>query len=85
MENLKRVLSKITDYLDIGARVCVISFHSLEDRIVKHTFIGLSRPKDDNDNPKLKIITKKPILVSIGEKSQNPRSRSAKMRVGERC
>lgn len=85
LENLKCVLSKITDYLDKGARVCVISFHSLEDRIVKHSFKELSRKEDDNSNPRLKIITKKPILVSDEERILNSRARSAKMRVAERC
>lgn len=85
LENLKKVLSKITDCLDLGARVCVISFHSLEDRIIKHGFIELSKPKNSNNNPKIKIITKKPISVSISERAKNPRARSAKMRVGERC
>ncbi len=63
-----------------GGRICAISFHSLEDRIVKHTFRSLSQGPEAT----LSILTKKPILPSPAECETNPRSRSAKLRVAER-
>jgi len=58
-----------------GARIAAISFHSLEDRIVKHRF---------RDDERLRVITRKPLLPSDAELARNPRSRSAKLRVAER-
>ncbi len=85
----------IRDAADImvpGGRIAFISFHSLEDRIVKQTFASLASgctcPKDFpvcmcNKKPKVKILTKKPILPSEEETENNPRARSAKLRVAE--
>ncbi len=70
---LKKFLEKIWSFLNIGARLAIISFHSLEDRIVKYAF------KRDG----VKILTKKPITPSYEEVKQNPRARSAKLRVCE--
>ncbi len=76
-----------------GGRLCVISFHSLEDRIVKKTVQELAKgctcPPDFpvcvcGNKPKVRIITKKPILPSEEEVTQNPRARSAKLRIAER-
>ena len=76
-----------------GARIVIITFHSLEDRIVKQTFnslaTGCTCPKDFpvcvcGNTPKIKIITKKPILPSDEELSVNSRSKSAKLRVAEK-
>ena len=76
-----------------GGRVAIITFHSLEDRIVKQAFAELAKgctcPKDFpicvcGNKPKVKIITKKPILPSKAELEENPRSRSAKLRVAEK-
>ena len=76
-----------------GGRIVIITFHSLEDRIVKQAFVSLSSgctcPKDFpvcvcGNKPKIKIITKKPILPSDGELAINSRSKSAKLRVAER-
>ncbi len=75
LNNLKSVLPQAEEILAPGGRLAVISFHSLEDRIVKH-FLKSSK--------KLKIINKKPIAPSEEETKFNPRSRSAKMRVAEK-
>jgi 16S rRNA (cytosine1402-N4)-methyltransferase len=66
--------------------MCVISFHSLEDRIVKETFRRLARGEAGGPGQEkvVKIITPKPITPSEEEQSQNPRSRSAKLRCAER-
>lgn len=63
-----------------GGRLCILSFHSLEDRIVKHTFRELSR----QPGATLSILTRKPKLPSEEECRRNPRARSAKLRVAER-
>ena len=78
LENIEHFLELIPQYLKKGARICVISFHSLEDRIVKHFF-----KKSSTDNI-LKILTKKPIRASEEETNSNPRARSAKLRVAEK-
>ena len=75
---IKEALEKIVNYLDSGARVCVISFHSLEDRIVKNFF------RDKAKEDKLSVITKKPITASDEELKVNKRSRSAKLRVAQK-
>ena len=76
-----------------GGRMSVITFHSLEDRIVKHTFlektVGCSCPKDFpvcvcGKKPTGMVVTKKPILPSERELEENPRSRSAKLRICEK-
>lgn len=75
MENLARVLSTGTSLLMPGGRFCVISFHSLEDRLVKNSF------KEERE---LQVITRKPIVPTEREVGQNPRARSAKLRIAER-
>ncbi|MBF1052760.1 MAG: 16S rRNA (cytosine(1402)-N(4))-methyltransferase RsmH, partial [Peptostreptococcus sp.] len=76
-----------------GGRICIITFHSLEDRIVKNEFRYLNKdclcPPElpfcqCNKKSELKIITRKPILPSDEEVEFNPRSRSSKLRVGEK-
>ncbi len=76
-----------------GGRIAIITFHSLEDRIVKQTFASLTGgctcPKSFpvcvcGNKPQLKIISKKPILPSAEELEENPRSHSAKLRVAEK-
>ncbi len=73
---LKEALPQAVEILKSGGRLAVISFHSLEDRIVKRFF--------QSKNKSLKIITKKPIIASRAEILANPSSRSAKLRVAEK-
>ena len=88
---LKELLQQIPSLLKPGGRVAIITFHSLEDRLVKNFFRRGSFDEPD-ENPfintepanELKVITKKPILPSEKEMKQNPRSRSAKLRIAER-
>ena len=74
---LEKVLPQLIEVLSAGGRLGIISFHSLEDRIVKHYF-------KSQENKLIKIITKKPIICSEEECKQNPRACSAKLRVIER-
>ncbi len=92
LENLKNVLFDSLNFLVKGGRVVVISYHSLEDRIVKN-FIkqysfkeSVSKYKEDSGGKgaSLKILTKKPVFPSIEEIKSNPRSRSAKLRAAEK-
>lgn len=82
------------DRLNPGGRLAVITFHSLEDRAVKETFKKLSEgctcPPEFpvcvcGGRPKIKVLSKKPILPSAEEEEINPRSRSAKLRTAEKC
>ena len=88
IDTIKKTLTYTLDYLKIGGRIAIITFHSVEDRIVKHFFKNQTIYKNNsyeieyqNLNKKLKTITKKPIYET---KTQNSRSRSAKLRVAER-
>ncbi len=90
---ISEMLSGAADRLNPGGRLCVISFHSLEDRIVKNAFAsrehGCTCPKDFpvcvcGFQQTLKTITKKPIVPDARELEINPRSRSAKLRIAER-
>jgi 16S rRNA (cytosine1402-N4)-methyltransferase len=78
LENLRRILETGWAFLKEGGRMCVISFHSLEDRMVKETFRRLEK------DGVMRGITKKPITPSEEEQQRNPRSRSAKLRCAER-
>jgi 16S rRNA (cytosine1402-N4)-methyltransferase len=78
LELLPQALADMTDMLAPGGRLAVITFHSLEDRIVKTTFMQESK------NGRVIKITKKPIVPSFVETKENPRSRSAKLRVVEK-
>jgi len=75
LEVLETLLQNAPVWLAPGGRLAIISFHSLEDRIVKHSL---------KQNPALKVITKKPITATEAELEINPRSRSAKLRVAEK-
>ncbi len=80
LDCLEPALRDAVDVLSPGGRLCVISFHSLEDRIVKHTFRALSGKED----PALIVLTKKPQVSTSEESDRNPRSRSAKLRAVQR-
>jgi 16S rRNA (cytosine1402-N4)-methyltransferase len=90
--NLETALHSLTSILKKGARIVVVSFHSLEDRIVKNYFKAESKGCICPPNfpicrcehvPSLKILTKKIITASLEEKNENPRSRSAKLRAAQ--
>lgn len=75
LKSLEIALRRLPDCLRPGGRLAIISFHSLEDRVVKESF---------RDDPLLTVATRKPIRPSEAEVDRNPRSRSAKMRVADR-
>ncbi len=92
LQQLENFLEKLLPYLNTGARIAIISFHSLEDRIVKHVFktwatdclcskqlpVCVCKHKAE-----VKLITKKPLVASVEEKALNPRASSAKLRIAE--
>ena len=91
IDALKQSVEDMIDVLDKGGRLAVITFHSLEDRIVKKVFSeyakGCTCPKEFpvcGNTPKVKVLTRKPVLPTEEEIEANPRSRSAKLRVIEK-
>lgn len=82
LKDLSPFIEKIVHLLPLKARLTAISFHSLEDRIIKRTFASLSAAGETQ--PYLKILTKKPVVPSEQEMTVNFRSRSAKLRAAER-
>jgi 16S rRNA (cytosine1402-N4)-methyltransferase len=78
LEMLQTAIDKAVSCLERRSRICIISFHSLEDRVVKHTFRKFAA------EGLLKIITPKPLQASAGEVQANPSSRSSKLRVAQR-
>jgi len=93
LDVLEGSLDEMTDFLNPGGRLCIITFHSLEDRIVKNAFKRFENPCTCPPDfpkcvcgkvPKGKIITKKPVVAGKEEVERNPRSRSAKLRVFEK-
>jgi 16S rRNA (cytosine1402-N4)-methyltransferase len=80
LEALEPALRQAAGVLAPGGRLCAISFHSLEDRIVKNTFRALSQ----DPTVSFRNLTKKPVTASAEESRRNPRARSAKLRAGER-
>jgi 16S rRNA (cytosine1402-N4)-methyltransferase len=86
LENLRKILDGGWELLKKGGRMCIISFHSLEDRMVKETFRKLEgRGADGSDQEGvMHVLTKRPIMPSEEERRRNPRSRSAKLRCAER-
>lgn len=93
LDALREALPQATEVLKTGGRLCIISFHSLEDRIVKHFMQEKSRscvcPPDFpicicNQHPQLRVINRKPIMASVQECTENSRARSARLRVAAR-
>jgi 16S rRNA (cytosine1402-N4)-methyltransferase len=79
LDGLDAFLARATERLLAGARLAVITFHSLEDRIVKHAFRALAAPVGA-----LRIVTKRPLTPAADEVARNPKARSAKLRAIER-
>jgi 16S rRNA (cytosine1402-N4)-methyltransferase len=78
LDKLESFLSSFVERLSIGGRITIISFHSLEDRMVKHSFKRLAK------DGFLSILTKKPLIATAEEMANNHRSKSAKLRAAER-
>ena len=94
LDALPPMLTAAVEGLNPGGRLAVITFHSLEDRIVKQTLRDLSRgctcPPEFpvcvcGNKPKVRLVTRKPIVADQAELADNPRARSAKLRVAEKC
>lgn len=79
LEGLDGFLVEVSKLLGAGARLAVITFHSLEDRIVKHAFRALAAGEDA-----VRVLTRKPVIPGEAEVARNPRARSAKLRAIER-
>ena len=93
LSHLQQALQQMIEFLTIGGRIVVISYHSLEDRIVKDFFRSESRTliksphrllPDSARQARLVTLTKKPLFPSVEEQTRNPRARSAKLRVAEK-
>lgn len=93
LDAIEPAIDSAVEMLDRGGRVCIITFHSLEDRIVKQTYAkhaeGCTCPKNFpvcvcGKTPALKVVTRKPIVPSERELEENPRSRSSKLRIAEK-
>lgn len=96
LANLEKALPDAAEVLREAGRLCAITFHSLEDHTIKHTFLRLSRgcartpgtsaTIHDGHEPTacLRVLTKKPVTPSLEEVAHNPRARSAKLRAAER-
>jgi len=92
MEALKEMLLQLNEVVEVGGRAAIITFHSLEDRLVKLFFKNGDFEDETDDNPfvqhtkvqRWKLVTKKPITATADELKKNTRSRSAKLRVAER-
>ena len=80
LEDLGTAIEAICGRLAGGARVVVVTFHSLEDRIIKHTLRALAGGQDAC----MRVLTKRPLVADAAERARNPRARSAKLRAAER-
>ena len=94
LEALPPMLTAAVDKLSPGGRLAVMTFHSLEDRIVKQAMADMARgctcPPEFpvcvcGKKPRLKLLTRKPMTADEAELADNPRARSAKLRVAEKC
>lgn len=97
LDDLEQALPDVVEGLGDGGRLCVITFHSLEDRTVKHTFLCLSREYPSGPGPstrkiwtgtmpapRVRVLTRRPVVPAEKEIGRNPRARSAKLRAVER-
>ena len=84
LEVLEHTIRSIIPLLNKGGRIVVLSYHSLEDRVVKQVFKDSAKKTDENPDPQLHILTPKPLEPSEQEIGWNPRSRSAKLRIAEK-
>ena len=93
LDVIEPAIKGAVEMLRSGGRIAIITFHSLEDRIVKQAFASLASgctcPKDFpvcvcGNKPKVRLVNRKPIIPSKQELEENPRSRSAKLRVAEK-
>ena len=93
LDGLDEFVEKIADKLNVGGRIAIITFHSLEDRIVKQKFKWLEKdcicpPKTPvcicGKQAKLKLINNKPIVADENERKENSRSECAKLRIAEK-
>ncbi len=91
LDGLSRLLDQVVDLLDRDGRLVVISYHSLEDRIVKHRLRDLARGEIDeatgrrrSESRLIEVLTKKPVRPTAAEVAANPRSRSARLRAARR-
>ena len=88
LKNIEQTLKKVVPFLEKGARISVITFHSLEDRIVKKIFKEFSSeinlPEGGSTKKILELVNKKPILPASDEIIENPPSRSAKLRIAQK-
>jgi 16S rRNA (cytosine1402-N4)-methyltransferase len=94
LTQLKNFLEQFLETLKDGGRVCLISYHSLEDRLIKQAFLklergvmdslGMAEPQRPEGQPGFRRVTSKPITPSQNEMKENPRSQGAKLRAGER-
>jgi 16S rRNA (cytosine1402-N4)-methyltransferase len=92
LDGLDSFIGSAAARLQSDGRMALIAFHSLEDRVVKHTFRALSRPPSFEERAagfaepavKLKVLTKHPVIATDAEAAANPRARSAKLRAAER-
>jgi len=80
LDELDSFIGRAASRLQVGGRVALISFHSLEDRVVKHTLRDLAR----GDEAAIKVLTKHPVIAGDAEAAVNPRARSAKLRAAVR-
>ncbi|OGY24334.1 MAG: 16S rRNA (cytosine(1402)-N(4))-methyltransferase [Candidatus Woykebacteria bacterium RBG_13_40_15] len=84
LQALEEMVPQAINRLNSGSRLVVITFHSLEDRIVKHAFREATQPANFREQPTVKLLTKKPLFPTNEETSSNPRSQSAKIRAIEK-
>jgi 16S rRNA (cytosine1402-N4)-methyltransferase len=94
LDNLQPAFEAMAGCLRVGGTICVLAYHSLEDRAVKHAFrklsqrarapVGAGAPTPPSDRPVLEILTPKPLEPSEAEIQNNPRARSAKLRAARR-